>query len=191
MRTMLKQVKDAIEASNPRRASFCVSLLMLLSVALLPGSGYCADLAGRGLLLEIGGHALVFPVMAPRLSSKFGKRKHPIARVTRHHSGVDLAAPRSSQIRAVADGTVVFSDTFSHYGKLVVIQHADGVTSHYGHCDQLLASPGELIKAGQIIATVGSTGLSTGPHLHFEIRRNGEPLNPEILLPALHSRADG
>ena len=133
----------------------------------------------------------VYPVMGPRMSSDYGMRKHPMKRVRKHHHGVDLAAPVDAPIRAVASGRVMYSDPLGGYGKLVVIQHADGITSHYGHCNALQVSPGQRVRAGEIIGTVGSTGISTGPHLHFEIRKNGEPTDPENFLPGLASHGEG
>ncbi len=133
----------------------------------------------------------VYPVMGPRMSSDYGMRKHPVKRVRKHHHGVDLAAPVDAPIRAVASGRVMYSDPLGGYGKLVVIQHEDGITSHYGHCNALKVSPGQTIRAGEIIGTVGSTGISTGSHLHFEIRKNGEPTDPESFLPGLASHGEG
>ena len=135
--------------------------------------------------------ALVYPLMSPRVSSKFGKRKHPIFKVSRHHSGIDLAAPRGAPIRAVRGGTVVFADPYAGYGNLVVIKHENGFTSHYGHCHELKTKIFEKVSAGEIIATVGSTGNSTGPHLHFELRRDGKPLNPEEYVPGLTAQPEG
>lgn len=128
---------------------------------------------------------LVYPVEGARTSSKYGLRKHPIRRKQIHHHGVDLAAPKQAAIRSIADGIVIYSDPHGGYGNFVAIKHVDGVTSHYGHCQSLKVKVGQRVKAGQIVATVGSTGLSTGPHLHFEIRRNGTPLNPELIFPDL------
>jgi murein DD-endopeptidase MepM/ murein hydrolase activator NlpD len=135
--------------------------------------------------------AFVYPVMGPRLSSDFGKRKHPVLKSTRHHHGVDLAAPEQSPIRAIAGGQVIYADPYAGYGNLVVVRHDDGMTSHYGHCRTIKVSIGQRVKPGQMIATVGSTGISTGPHLHFEIRVDGQPRDPELFLPGLASAAEG
>ena len=135
--------------------------------------------------------SFVYPVMAPRLSSNFGWRVHPIRRFGHNHSGIDLAAPIGSPIRAVSAGTVVFADPYAGYGNLVVIQHNDQITSHYGHCHELTVRTGQRVRAGEIIAYVGNTGRSTGPHLHLEVRRNGEPLNPESVIPGLATEAQG
>ena len=134
---------------------------------------------------------LVFPIMSPRISSNFGTRKHPIYKVSKHHNGLDLAAPRHSRIRSIASGVVVFSDKYKGYGNFIVIKHDNGLTSHYGHCHKLKVDIGSKVKSGQVIATVGSTGLSSGPHLHFEIRDNGKAMNPRNFLPGLNAEAKG
>jgi murein DD-endopeptidase MepM/ murein hydrolase activator NlpD len=134
---------------------------------------------------------LVFPVMGPRLSSAYGPRKHPVQKFTKHHNGVDLAAPPNSHVRAVASGTVVFSDSYAGYGKLVTLQHRDGYVSMYGHLSATRVNPGQRVRAGEIVGTVGSTGVATGPHLHFEWRKNGKPLDPLKAFPNLTDIADG
>ncbi|MCO6432490.1 MAG: M23 family metallopeptidase [Deltaproteobacteria bacterium] len=133
----------------------------------------------------------VYPLLGTTVSSDFGSRRHPVNRAVRHHNGIDLAAPHGAQIRAVKAGKVVFSDWYAGYGKLVVIQHEAGLTTHYGHCQTLLVQPGQKVTAGQIIGTVGSTGLSTGPHLHFEMRVDGIPHAPEKFIPGLADDAVG
>ena len=135
--------------------------------------------------------AFVYPLMDPRISSKYGRRVHPIRRFSARHHGIDLAAPVGSPIRSIAEGRVVFADPYAGFGKLVVIQHHGQLTSHYAHCDRIRVQPGQWVKAGQIIAEVGSTGLSTGPHLHLEIRISGEPRNPEAFIPGLGAEAQG
>lgn len=135
--------------------------------------------------------SFVYPLMSPKLSSGFGQRIHPLKRARRHHNGVDLAAPDGAPIRAIRAGTVVFADPYGGYGKLVVVKHSDGYTSHYGHCESIQVRPGQRVRAGQVIATVGSTGRVTGPHLHFELRRDGKPLDPERYFPNLAAPAQG
>jgi murein DD-endopeptidase MepM/ murein hydrolase activator NlpD len=104
---------------------------------------------------------------------------------------MDLAAPHGAAVRSIAEGIVIFADPYGGYGKLIVIQHRDGLTSHYGHLQEIKALPGQKVTAGQLIATVGSTGISTGPHLHFEIRVNGEPRDPEKFIPGLALPGEG
>lgn len=134
---------------------------------------------------------VVFPLMAPKISSKYGKRVHPVRKVTRHHSGIDLASPQGAHVRAVLEGFVVFADEHGGYGKLVTVQHADGYTSLYGHLDEIRVSPGEKVVAGQIVGRVGSTGLATGPHLHFEWRQGEAAIDPLKVFPELATKADG
>ena len=102
---------------------------------------------------------------------------HPVVLPTAY--GVDLAAPKGTPIYASRDGTISYSGASSGYGLLVEINHGSGITTRYGHCSKLLVKKGQKVKQGQIIALVGSTGHSTGPHCHFEIRINGTPVNPE------------
>ena len=135
--------------------------------------------------------SFVFPVAYPELSSHFGRRKHPIIKVERNHSGIDLAAPIGAPIRAIAKGIVIFADPLGGYGNFVVIKHKNGLTSHYGHCEKLRVKTGKWVNAGEVIATVGSSGMSTGPHLHFEIRRDGVPLDPLKYLPGFESAPKG
>lgn len=136
--------------------------------------------------------SFVYPLMSTRISSDYGMRIHPIRRFSKKHSGIDLAAPRGAPIRAVAGGTVVFADPHAGYGRLVVVSHQGGrMTTHYAHCHELRVKPGDRINAGQIIATVGSSGLSTAPHLHFEVRFGGMAVDPEKVIPGLAEGAEG
>ena len=135
--------------------------------------------------------SFVYPLMGPKVTSAFGTRRHPVRKVVRHHNGLDLAAENGAPIRAVESGIVVFADPYAGYGKLVVIKHKNGLTTHYGHCESIGVKPGTSVKAGAIIGTVGETGLATGPHLHFEVRRNGNPLDPEKIFPNLREAAAG
>lgn len=113
-----------------------------------------------------------------RLSSSFGMRKHPILRVVRLHAGVDFGASSGTAIKASADGIVISASYMRGYGNCIIVDHGGGVSTLYAHCSRLLARAGERVKRGEKIATVGSTGLATAPHLHFEVRVNGKPVNP-------------
>lgn len=126
-----------------------------------------------------------FPVAGGILSSKFGRRKDPITgKNGAFHSGVDIKAPVGSPIAAAKEGIVkevVHDSGKEGYGNYVVIEHSDGTTSLYGHCNELNVKKGQSVQKGQSIATVGSTGRSTGPHVHFEVKdANGKPVDPEI-----------
>jgi murein DD-endopeptidase MepM/ murein hydrolase activator NlpD len=117
------------------------------------------------------------PVNGP-LTSRYGMRRHPILGERRMHTGSDLAAGYGSPIRAARNGRVLWSGWKKAYGNTIIIDHGDGVSTLYGHASRLGVRPGQPIKAGEYIGNVGSTGWSTGPHLHFEVRKNGQPVNP-------------
>ena len=119
----------------------------------------------------------MLPVEGQRTSG-FGMRIHPIDHEERLHSGMDIAAPTGTSIRAAAAGQVVFSGTQAGYGNVVLIQHEEGYATLYAHNTANLVSVGTPVSQGQPIATVGSTGRATGPHLHFEVRKDGKQLDP-------------
>jgi murein DD-endopeptidase MepM/ murein hydrolase activator NlpD len=130
----------------------------------------------RQMIAFSGG--LIRPVGA-RIISGFGMRFHPILHYSRLHAGVDFASGTGTPIAASGSGVVVFSGVMRGYGNVVVIDHGGGISTLYGHCSARLVQDGESVSKGQIIARVGSTGLATGPHLHFEVRKNGAPVNPQ------------
>ncbi len=113
-----------------------------------------------------------------RMTSGFGMRYHPILHITRMHTGCDFGAPIGATIRAAAGGTVIHSSYMRGYGNVVIVDHGGGISTVYAHCSRIVVSDGQVVKRGQHVANVGSTGLSTGPHLHFEVRINGRPVNP-------------
>ncbi len=117
------------------------------------------------------------PVNAP-VTSGFGNRFHPILRISRLHAGTDFGARSGSPIFAVADGTVISASYSGGYGNRIILDHGGGLTTVYAHCSSLAVRAGQTVRQGQRIGAVGSTGLSTGPHLHFEMRINGRPVNP-------------
>jgi len=118
------------------------------------------------------------PVEGVRLSSDFGMRVHPVVGGRRAHKGIDLAAPVGTPIYATADGVVSRADWFSSYGLYVSIEHGGSIETRYGHMSRLNVAAGQEVRKGDIIGFVGSTGRSTGPHLHYEVRVEGVAVNP-------------
>ena len=98
------------------------------------------------------------------------------------HSGLDIAAPKGTKIKVAASGTVTFSGYSGGYGNVVKVSHGNGIMTYYAHCSALYVKKGQTVTAGDVIAAVGSTGNSTGNHLHFEVVKNGVSLNPQYYL---------
>lgn len=122
-----------------------------------------------------------FPVRAA-ITSPFGYRMHPIFRVRSFHSGVDLGAHYGTPIKASNGGLVIYSGWYSGYGKTVIISHGSGKSTLYAHMERVSVNNGEKVAQDQVVGYVGSTGYSTGPHLHFEYRLEGKPQNPLTVL---------
>ncbi len=119
------------------------------------------------------------PIRSGWLSSKYGYRSDPFTGKRAWHAGVDFAGKENSDIISVAGGVVTFAGDRFGYGKLVEISHGSGLVTRYAHCKELLVGVGTVVEKGQVIAKMGSTGRSTGPHVHFEVLKNGRPTNPE------------
>ncbi|NLB84248.1 MAG: LysM peptidoglycan-binding domain-containing M23 family metallopeptidase [Synergistaceae bacterium] len=122
-----------------------------------------------------------WPVVG-KINSPFGWRRHPVTRRRDFHTGVDIKSPRGRAIKASKNGRVEYSGWMGGYGKVVVIRHGDGYSTLYAHCNSISVRKGQSVSQGQNIATVGTTGRTTGPHLHFEIRNGKSPVNPLRLL---------
>lgn len=143
------------------------------SVIFLPGARLSADEMERAL-----GMLFVRPAAGGWISSSFGYRRDPFSLTHQFHPGIDIALPYWTPIVAVRSGRVEFAGWNGGYGKMVMVKHADGYSSIYGHMIQYIVSSGQWVRAGQRLGYVGSTGYSTGPHLHFELRRYGRLINP-------------
>lgn len=118
-----------------------------------------------------------------RLTSLFGYRVHPISRRVKKHDGLDISAPSGTPIVAPSQGVVAFSGRKGGYGNVVILDHGYGYQTLYGHASKLMVKQGQEVKTGDVIALVGSTGASTGPHLHYEVHIDGKKNDPQTFLP--------
>ena len=136
-------------------------------------------IANSGIVLKYDGGVFKFPLASyTRISDDYGYRIHPILGVQQFHNGVDFAAPKGTAIYAAYDGVVVAATYSSTMGNYVMIDHGDGLFTIYMHASALYVSKGDIVVRGETIAAVGSTGRSTGNHLHFSVRQNGEYVSP-------------
>ncbi|MGF1512279.1 MAG: murein hydrolase activator EnvC family protein [Elainellaceae cyanobacterium] len=166
----LQQDRKALEEAEARLAQDSESLTDLIRQRIAASQQ-----------IALGSGQMVFPTRG-QVTSRFGWRVHPILGSRRFHAGLDFGASQGTPILAADAGQVLFAGWYGGYGRAVVINHGNGVTTLYGHASRVYVSEGETVQRGQTIAAVGSTGLSTGPHLHFEVRRDGAPVNPAAYL---------
>lgn len=162
-RAELERILAAENATSARLST------MLRKLQRSPGKGARATTVWHG--------GLIRPVSG-RITSPFGMRFHPILHAYRMHTGTDIAVPSGTPIHAAAGGVVILAGWYGAYGNTVVIDHGGGLATIYGHCSSLSVHYAAKVKQGQVIARVGSTGLSTGPHVHFEVQKNGVPRAP-------------
>ncbi|MFN5854690.1 MAG: murein hydrolase activator EnvC family protein [Pseudanabaenaceae cyanobacterium] len=169
----LKQDRRALEIAEDRLAedSRRLSQLIVAKSRAYPG----------GVLPQLGTGKFIYPAIGP-ITSEFGWRTHPILGYERFHAGMDIGADHGELIYAADAGTVIFSDWYGGYGNSVIIDHGNGLTTLYAHASEVYVQEGQGVTKGQPIAAIGSTGFSTGPHLHFEVRKDGEPIDPAQFL---------
>jgi murein DD-endopeptidase MepM/ murein hydrolase activator NlpD len=138
-----------------------------------------AQLAGRPVPPSLSGGpgSVGWPVSGP-ITSPFGMRFDPVQHRYQLHTGIDIAAAQGTTIAAAADGRVIFAGWYGGYGNAIIIDHGGGTSTLYGHCSQIFVGVGQEVVRGQAIGAVGMTGDATGPHVHFEVRRDGKPVNP-------------
>jgi murein DD-endopeptidase MepM/ murein hydrolase activator NlpD len=171
--TRLRQNRTALEAAEQQLAQDSQNLTALIQQRIAAESPEKVILRGTG--------TLTYPSDGI-ITSGFGYRMHPILGYVRFHSGLDFGADYGSLIRAADAGVVIFAGSYSGYGQAVIIDHGKNVTTLYGHTSEIYVREGQTVQRGQPIAAVGSSGLSTGPHLHFEVRLSGEPVDPATYL---------
>lgn len=141
-----------------------------------------SEIRRRGSDAALGTGRMMWPVVG-RITSSFGWRRHPILKTNKYHSGIDIAVPTGTPVLAADTGVVLIAGWRGGYGYLVAIDHGRGISTFYGHNSSLLVKEGDVVVKGQRVALSGSTGLSTGPHVHFEVRVKGDPVNPRPYLP--------
>jgi murein DD-endopeptidase MepM/ murein hydrolase activator NlpD len=124
----------------------------------------------------------IWPVKGP-ITSHYGNRADPFNGDAEMHMGLDISAIYNSPIHAPADGVVIFADRKAAYGNLIVVDHGNGLTTRYGHLSHMLVQIGQKVKRSEVIGWVGTTGRTTAPHLHYEVRMNDRPMNPKTYLP--------
>jgi len=168
----LKSDRQALALAEDRLAEDSRRLSQIIIAKVQPYSG---------LILPPGSGQLMYPTIG-EVTSSFGWRIHPILGTERFHAGIDFGADYGSLIYASQSGRVIYADWYGGYGNSVIIDHGNGITTLYAHCSELYVRDGDAVQQGQPIAAVGSTGFSTGPHLHFELRANGEPIDPAAYL---------
>jgi len=129
--------------------------------------------------VELSGGKMLWPAPSGRnITSPFGWRLHPVLGVYSFHTGIDIGVPQGSPVIAVLDGVVRYAGELGGYGRTVILDHGNGITTLYAHNSELKVKKNDVVRAGSLIAYSGSTGRSTGPHLHFEVRVNGRPVDP-------------
>ncbi len=150
---------------------------------------YIFDLSQVRLLSEVkqSVNSMCMPVASQKINSPFGYRINPVTGNYGLHSGIDINAKTGDEIYAALAGEVVKSKFSSDYGHFVTIDHGEGLVTIYAHCSKRLVEVGDKVERGDVIALVGSTGQSTGPHLHFEVRVNGNRIDPQYFLPKMYT----
>jgi murein DD-endopeptidase MepM/ murein hydrolase activator NlpD len=177
--TRLKTDKMALEAAMGILSQDSINLTELIRqrAQIEHGQQRILSPGSAPQVVVIGSGQVSFPVQAA-ITSEFGYRMHPILGYEKFHSGLDFGADYGEVVRSAAPGYVIFAGWYGGYGNTVIIDHGNNVTTLYAHADGLYVEEGQQVQRGQPISLVGSTGLSTGPHLHFELRSNGEPVDP-------------
>jgi murein DD-endopeptidase MepM/ murein hydrolase activator NlpD len=168
---------DLLDQLRARKSEFQAQIVALQRQS----DALAAQLRGRqaGQALVPSGHGvLAVPIPGAPITSGFGPRVHPIYGDVRVHTGVDFGASYGTPIHAAADGVVVSAGPLGGYGNATVIDHGNGLATLYGHQSSIAVAPGQRVGRGQVIGYVGCTGLCTGPHLHFEVRVRGTPVDP-------------
>jgi len=172
-RTDAARVQQVLAQAQARKAEFERAAVANTAASSSVGQILATRSAGHAP----GGAHLQFPAAGP-VTSRFGMRMHPIFHTMRMHSGIDIGAGYGAPVHAAAAGTVVVAGVITGYGNAIVVDHGNGMATLYGHLSRFAVHRGVRVGVGQTIGAVGNTGNSTGPHLHFEVRINGAPVDP-------------
>jgi len=151
--------------------------LFLTGVLLVAGMLQGCASGGSGVESSLMPHGWPVPYDVARISSEFG-----VPRGRSRHKGLDLTAPKGTKVRVTADGRVSFAGRSGDFGRLVVVEHEDGYETRYAHLKSIDVKKGRKLKRGAVVGTVGESGNATGPHLHYEVRLHGTPVNPRSYL---------
>jgi murein DD-endopeptidase MepM/ murein hydrolase activator NlpD len=178
----LKENRGALSAAIKQLDKDSDSLTMLILERVAAAEAADAKAAREEALraARTSGKMLT-PSLGP-ITSDFGSRFHPVLGYSRFHAGTDFGAEHGSPIQAAETGVVIFAGWYGGYGNAVILDHGGGLTTLYAHASRLDVAEGQTVKKGDVIAAIGTTGLSTGPHLHFEVRQQGEPVDPMAFL---------
>jgi|GEM_PF-2659761 len=185
------QLKRRIEYMVKQKDTKMKNTLVFLAVCLIafiliPLAPLSTHAAAADPPLFVEDVSYFSPIKEGRISSSFGKRMNPFTKKLQQHKGVDVAAPIGTPVFAIADGTVLESEMHEAYGNLIKVRHDNNRESWYSQLNERNVEKGDKVSRGQTIATVGSSGRSTGPHLHFEFRIDGSPVDPEVHVPLYH-----
>ncbi len=181
MMTRLQENRGALSAAINQLDKDSANLTELILERVAAEGGDSKMAREEALRAARSSNRMVRPSSGP-ITSQFGRRFHPILGYSRFHAGTDFGAAYGSPIRAAESGVVIFAGWYGGYGNAVIIDHGGGVTTLYGHASRLNVREGDAVQKGSAIAAIGTTGLSTGPHLHFEVRQSGEPTDPMAFL---------
>jgi Membrane proteins related to metalloendopeptidases len=176
-----EKISERYDTETPalKLANFGVSELIAGEYVFIPGKKPAVDLMNAEMQEKYALRSLFISPLGGRLTSVFGKRRHPVTGKTSSHGGIDIAVPLGTWVGAAADGVVILASTDAgHYGTAVFIDHQNGYVTHYGHLSSYRVKTGQKVKSGQLIAKSGSTGRSTGPHLHFTVKKGDTSLDP-------------
>ncbi|MEW4449499.1 M23 family metallopeptidase [Qipengyuania sp. JC766] len=187
----LPPVKDVVELGNDAQFSELFAKWKDLDTKGADGQSVTAtDVRQLAAMNMPAATPSLMPIATATLTSGYGMRDHPVLRRRANHKGVDLAAATGTPIYATADGTVSRANYSGSYGNVVYIEHAGEMQTRYAHMSRIATADGAQVKKGDLIGYVGSTGRSTGPHLHYEVRISGRAVNPVPYMKDTHSHGE-